>query len=58
MDQQNQPWAGQPSAQQPIIINNSTPERKQTNHLLHFILTLITLGLWLPVWIIVAIVNN
>jgi hypothetical protein len=53
MDQQNQP-----SAQQPIIINNSTPERKQTNHLLHFILTLVTVGLWLPVWIIVAIVNN
>lgn len=53
MDQQNQP-----SAQQPIIINNSTPERKKTNHLLHLILTLVTVGLWLPVWIIVAIVNN
>lgn len=43
--------------QQPIIINNSQPEKKRVNHTLHFILTLVTLGLWLPVWLIVAIAN-
>ena len=40
---------------QPIIINNSTPARKGVNHTFHLIMTLITFGLWLPVWIIVAI---
>lgn len=28
---------------------------KPTNHLLHLILSLVTLGLWVPVWIGVAI---
>lgn len=46
----------QPNQQgQPIIINNT--QKKGVNHTLHFILTLVTLGLWLPVWIIVAIAN-
>jgi hypothetical protein len=30
----------------------------RTNHVLHFILTVITAGLWLPVWIIVALSNR
>ena len=29
-------------------------ERAPTSHVLHLLLTLITAGLWLPVWIIVA----
>ena len=40
---------------QPIVINNT--QKKGVNHALHFILTLVTLGLWLPVWLIVAIAN-
>ena len=28
---------------------------KPTNHLLHLILSLVTLGIWIPVWIAVAI---
>ena len=30
---------------------------KRTNHAFHLIMTLVTVGLWLPVWIIVAIAN-
>ena len=29
-----------------------------TNHILHLLLTVFTLGLWAPVWLIVAVVNN
>lgn len=35
-----------------------TTVRKPCNHVLHLILTLITLGLWAPVWIVVAIVGK
>lgn len=35
-----------------------TTVRKPCNHALHLILTLITLGLWAPVWIVVAIVGK
>jgi hypothetical protein len=30
---------------------------KKTNHVLHLILTLISCGLWAPVWIVMAIIN-
>jgi len=43
-----------PQPQQVIIVN----QRKQTNHVLHLLLTLVTAGLWIPVWIIVAIANG
>ena len=29
---------------------------KRVNHLLHLILSVLTVGLWLPVWLVVAIV--
>lgn len=31
---------------------------KRVNHALHLILTIFTMGLWLPVWLIVAIAKN
>jgi len=31
---------------------------KPTNHVLHVILCICTLGLWIPVWIVVAIVSG
>ena len=43
---------------QPIIINNTAQEKKRTNHGLHLLLTILTLGAWLPIWIIVALVNS
>ena len=33
-------------------------QRKNTSHVLHLILSLITFGLWLPVWALVAISNG
>ena len=33
-------------------------KKKSTNHVLHFLLTLVTLGLWVFVWILVAISNS
>lgn len=30
-----------------------TKQRKKTNHLLHLVLTIITFGLWAPVWLVV-----
>ena len=29
--------------------------RKGTNHVLHLLLSLVTLGLWIPVWILLSI---
>lgn len=31
---------------------------KKTNHILHLLLSVCTLGFWIPVWIIVSINNN
>jgi hypothetical protein len=65
-------WDGQkwgpkaPVQQQPqVVINNTntvaTPApvyvKTGPNHALHLILTLLTCGMWLPVWIIVSIVH-
>lgn len=32
-------------------------KKKKTSHVLHLVLSLITAGLWLPVWILVCISN-
>lgn len=48
INQQFAPQAG-PSAF--VVYNNGT------SHGLHLVLTILTCGLWLPVWIIVAIIN-
>jgi hypothetical protein len=32
--------------------------KTKTSHVLHFFLSLITLGLWLPVWLLVGILNS
>ena len=33
-------------------------KKKSTSHVLHLILSLVTVGLWLPVWIIVTLSNS
>jgi len=54
-DVSRQRWFGAVvEPQQTVIVN----QRKQVNHALHLILTLLTCGLWLPVWIIVAIAKS
>lgn len=35
-----------------------TYSKKKTNHVLHLLLSLVTLGVWIPVWIGIAIVNS
>lgn len=56
-----------PGPQQPIIVAQqfAPPQGPPvvvyaggTNHGLHLVLTLLTCGLWLPVWIIMVIVNG
>lgn len=36
----------------PVVVVN-----KGTNHILHLLLSIVTAGLWIPVWVIVSIVN-
>lgn len=48
--------AGAQAPVQQVIIGND--QRKRCRHGLHLILTLVTGGLWLPVWIIDAIVKG
>ena len=53
------------SPQQPIIIAQQIAPQPRvvvynnsgTNHGLHLVLTIFTCGLWLPVWIIIAIIE-
>lgn len=40
-----------PTVNQSVVVNEP---RKRVNHLLHLVLTILTAGLWLPVWIIVS----
>lgn len=32
-------------------------EKYKTNHILHLLLALITMGFWIPVWVLVAVSN-
>ncbi|OBK90815.1 DUF2510 domain-containing protein [Mycolicibacter sinensis] len=54
-----------PPPQPSIVINNTNTVgggavivSKGPNHALHLVLTLITFGLWLPVWVLVAIFSS
>lgn len=39
-------------------MHNRTTVRRPANHALHLILTVLTLGMWSPVWIVCAIVGR
>lgn len=58
-----------PMYQQPYMYPHQMPQQMQqtvfvngrgrrVNHALHLILTILTAGLWLPVWIILSIANS
>lgn len=53
-----------PIPPQPVMVNNVSVgytyghPRKRVNHILHLILTVLTAGLWLPVWIIISMSNS
>lgn len=42
------------AAAPPVVIDN----RGRVNHVLHLLITLVTCGLWLPIWIILAIAES
>lgn len=51
----HQPYMYPPQhIQQTVVMNNN----RRVNHALHLVLTFLTAGLWLPVWIILAIANS
>lgn len=35
-----------------------TYSKKKTNHVLHLLLSIVTVGVWIPVWIVIAVVNS
>ena len=39
------------------MIEQDRLSRYRTNHILHFILSLFTVGFWIPVWLIISISN-
>jgi hypothetical protein len=41
----------------PVVVNNGGVRHYKTSHGFHLIMTLVTLGLWAPVWIIVGVMN-
>ena len=50
-----QPGQAQTFVSTPVAVSVAVGGGRGCNHLLHFILTVLTGGLWLPVWIICAI---
>lgn len=40
------------------MTSNRVTHRRQCNHTLHMVLTFLTFGMWLPVWMIVAAVGR
>ena len=48
-----QPYMYPPQQMQTVFVNNNGGRR--VNHVLHLVLTILTAGLWLPIWIILAI---
>ncbi|MFN3339785.1 MAG: hypothetical protein ACK40Z_08815 [Dietzia sp.] len=60
--QYQQPYLPQPflqhqfPMQQTVFVTNGGGKR--VNHVLHLILTILTFGLWLPVWAVLAIANS
>ena len=56
-DMVQRPVAMSTPASPPLVVL-AQPPHKRVNHALHLILSVFTLGLWLPVWLIVAIAKN
>lgn len=50
--------AAEPITREPVVVNvvqHAAPStRPQPNHVLHGVLSLLTGGLWLPVWLVIA----
>lgn len=44
--------------QQMVVVNGGDRRAHRVNHALHLVLSVVTFGLWLPVWVILAIANS
>jgi hypothetical protein len=42
-----------PADQQPVLAVKQTP-----NHILHLLLSVVTFGMWLPVWLVISLLNE
>ena len=42
--------------QQQLLLDKR--RRYETSHILHLLLSVVTVGFWIPVWIVVAIINH
>ncbi|QGJ89735.1 membrane protein [Mycobacterium phage Superchunk] len=51
-------YAGQPYGQPVPPPPTPTVLPVRTNHAMHLVLSLITCGMWLPVWVIMAMINS
>ncbi|CAA79411.1 Hypothetical Protein PBI_L5_35 [Fromanvirus L5] len=58
--QQDRPqwYAGSPYPVAPPPMPQPTVMPVRTNHAMHLLLSLITCGMWLPVWVIMAMINS
>ena len=61
----SQQWVPAPiPAQVPTVVINQAMvpsyivARSGTNHAFHLVMTILTAGLWLPIWLIVAVANS
>lgn len=43
---------------QTVNITQAGNEPPRTNHLLHLVISLVTAGLWVPVWVIIRIARG
>ena len=41
-----------------MLIAQNNLNQAKTNHILHLILSIITVGLWIPIWVIITLNNN
>ena len=39
------------------VTKSTITKPKKTMHIVHLILTIITVGLWAPIWLIVSLIN-
>lgn len=50
--------AGSQHYAQPVVVNTGGGRFYKTSHGFHLIMSVVTLGLWLPVWGIMAVMNS
>lgn len=52
------PFTPLPGYGQPITVNVAAPEKPKMKHGIHIVLSVLTLGTWLPVWLLIWLVKR